>query len=87
MKSRVNPFGSLGCCSCRVCVCVLVSGVLFSVGVCVCDLLIFVLCRVGQEGKEEESGDHNCGCEGTEDACNMYIYIYIYIYIHIYRHR
>ena len=31
-------FGGLGCCSCRVCVSV--SGVLFSVGVCVCDLLI-----------------------------------------------
>jgi len=30
-------FGGLGRCSCRVCV----SGVLFSVGVCVCDLLIF----------------------------------------------
>jgi len=26
-----------------VCVCVCVSGVLFSVGVCVCDLLIFLL--------------------------------------------
>ena len=26
-----------------VCVCVSVSGVLFSVGVCVCDLLIFLL--------------------------------------------
>ena len=27
----------LGCCSRRVCVCVSLSGVLFSVGVCVCD--------------------------------------------------
>jgi len=33
-------FGGLGCCSYRVCVCV--SGVSFSVGVCVCDLLIFL---------------------------------------------
>jgi len=31
-------FRGLGCCSCRVCVSV--SCVLFSVGVCVCDLLI-----------------------------------------------
>jgi len=31
-----NSFGGLGFCSCRVCVSV--SGVLFSVGVCVCDL-------------------------------------------------
>jgi len=37
---RRCSFGGLGCCSCRVCVCVSVSGVLFSVGVCVCDLLI-----------------------------------------------
>jgi len=29
-------FGGLGCCSCRLRVCVSVSGVLFSVGVCVC---------------------------------------------------
>ena len=36
---RGCSFGGSGCCSCRVCVCV--SGVLFSVGVCVCDLLIF----------------------------------------------
>ena len=33
----------LGCCSRRVRVCVSLSGVLFSVGVCVCDLLIFLL--------------------------------------------
>jgi len=32
----------LGCCSRRVRVCVSLSGVLFSVGVCVCDLLIFL---------------------------------------------
>jgi len=32
----------LECCSRRVRVCVSLSGVLFSVGVCVCDLLIFV---------------------------------------------
>jgi len=35
----------LGCCSRRVCVCVSLSGVLFSVGVCVCDLLIFLTRR------------------------------------------
>jgi len=29
-------FGGVGCCFFRVCVCVCVSGVLFSVGVCVC---------------------------------------------------
>ena len=36
-------FRGLGCCSCRVCVSV--SGVLFSVGVCVCDLLIYLPIR------------------------------------------
>jgi len=34
--------GGLGCCSCRVRVCVSMSGVLFFVGVCVRDLLIFL---------------------------------------------
>jgi len=48
----------LGCCSRRVRVCVSLSGVLFSVGVCVCDLLMFLQVRRGW-------GTQN----GTLDTC------------------
>jgi len=46
-------FGNLGCCSCRVRVCVGVV-VLFAVGVCVCDLLIFFLRILVAEPQESE---------------------------------
>jgi len=49
-------FGGLGCCSCSVCVCV--SGVLFSVGVCVCDLLICLQRRI----------DSRCHCIRRREA-------------------
>jgi len=47
-----------------VCVCVSVSGVLFSVGVCVCDLLIF-LTRASYDGARSARSIRCCCCEAS----------------------
>jgi len=84
---RVNPlfrvcegcsFGGLGCCSCRVCVCV--GGVVLCrcVCVCVCDLLIFF----------QASNEHVVATlkrrHGDSNICiSIYSCIVVIMYIHI----
>jgi len=69
-----------------VCVCVSVSGVLFSVGVCVCDLLIFsqVMLLQTSFGFTELARTPSGRLLASATGAYIYIYIYIYIYVYIY---